>query len=95
MQSKNDDGVKVSVLVIARRLSRRESFKRGYDSVMRSQPYDYDISDKWEAINYARGRAFAVWSNVRGWKGCRWKDGVLSKAAEGRVVDALQQRAII
>jgi hypothetical protein len=62
---------------------------------MRSQPYDYDIADRVDAINYARGRAFAICSRVNGWKGCRWKNGVLSAAAEGRVRDAIQQRAII
>jgi choline dehydrogenase-like flavoprotein len=92
---RNTNARRVTPLEGARHLSQWESFKRGYDSVMRGQLYDYDIADKTDAINYARGRAFAIWSKVNGWKGCRWKNGVLSAAAETRVLDAIYQMAII
>jgi hypothetical protein len=95
MQARNDNASRVSIQTLAARISRRESFRRGYNSVMRNEPYDYDIADTPEAVNYARGRSFAIWSQVNKWKGCVWKDGVLSKAAEERVVSAIRDRAII
>jgi hypothetical protein len=95
MQALNTGASRVSVQTLAAHISRRESFRRGYNSVMRNEPYDYDIADNTDAINYARGRSFAIWSQVNKWKGCRWKDGVLSKAAEERVLSTIYARAII
>lgn len=85
----------VSVLTLAQRLSRIEAFQRGYASAMKNLPYDYDICTKEEAIPYLRGRAFAIWTRSRGWKACRWKNGVLSEAATQRLVDAMRAGAIL
>lgn len=87
--------VVVSVLKGAQLLSRRAAFKRGYDAAIKNMPYDYNIESKHDAINYARGRAFAVWSRTNREPGCRWKNGVLSRAAEERLVRAIYVRAVI
>ena len=79
----------------ARNLSMRSEFKRGYDEAMKSKPYDYEIPSKRDAVDYARGRAFAVWTLYNREKTCRWKNGVLSRAAEERLVRAMYDRAII
>jgi hypothetical protein len=91
----NAQSVLVTYAQGAANLSRREWFKIGYDSVVKNKPYDYDIVAKTDAIAYARGRAFAIWSNVNGEKACRWKNGVLSAAATQRLLKALYDRAVI
>lgn len=91
----NTGGHLVSALTLAQRLSRIEAFQRGYNSVMKGLPYDYDLYSKEEAIPYLRGRAFAIWTRSRGWKACRWKNGVLSAAATERLVDAMRAGAIL
>jgi hypothetical protein len=79
----------------ARNLSRREPFKRGYDEALKSKPYDYDIPEKRDAVDYARGRAFGIWTIAQREKTCRWKNGVLSRAGEERLLRAMYDRAII
>ncbi len=91
----NTGGHPVSALTLAQKLSRIEAFQRGYNSVMKGLPYDYDLYRKEEAIPYLRGRAFAIWTRSRGWKACRWKNGVLSAAATERLVDAMRAGAIL
>lgn len=91
----NTQGKLVSYAQGARNLAHRESFKRGYDAAMKNRPYDYDIADKREAIGYARGRAFAIWTKTTGESTCRWKNGVLSRAGEERLLRAMYDRAII
>lgn len=91
----NTGGHLVSVLTLAQRLSRVEAFQRGYASAMKGLPYDYNLYAKEEAIPYLRGRAFAIWTRSRGWKACRWKNGVLSAAATERLADAMRAGAIL
>lgn len=91
----NTGGRVVSALTLAQHLARREAFQRGYASIKRGLPYEYDIASKEEAIHYARGRAFAIWTQLRGWKDCRWKNGTLSDAATNRLVDAIYAGAIL
>jgi hypothetical protein len=91
----NFQGNLVTYVEGARNLSRRAAFKRGYDEAMKSKPYDYEIPVKRDAVDYARGRAFAIWTLVKREKGCRWKNGVLSRAAEERLLRAMYDRAII
>jgi hypothetical protein len=76
-------------------LSRREYFKIGYESVNKNRPYDYNIENKVNAVDYARGRAFAIWAKINSERGCRWKNGVLSRAGEERVLRAIYNKAVI
>jgi hypothetical protein len=87
--------VTVSALQLARNLAKHPSFQSGYNSAIKGEEYNYEIESKAEAITYARGRAFAVWIKSQKLKGCRWKNGVLSKAAQDRLLIALQVRAIL
>jgi hypothetical protein len=91
----NFQGKLITYVQGARNLSRRAVFKRGYEEAMKSKPYDYEIPVKGDAVDYARGRAFAIWTLSKREKGCRWKNGVLSRAAEERLLRALYDRAII
>ena len=91
----NKGGKLVSASALAQALAHKEAFQRGYASAMKNLPYDYDLYAKEEAIPYARGRAFAIWTRARGWKACRWKNGVLSAAATERLVDAMRAGAIL
>jgi hypothetical protein len=91
----NFQGKLVTYVEGARNLSRRAAFRRGYDEAMKSKPYDYNIPEKRDAVDYARGRAFGIWTIVNREKGCRWKNGVLSRAAEERLLRAMYDRAII
>jgi len=91
----NTGGRLVSALTLAKHLANRAAFQRGYASIKCESPYDYDIASKEEAIAYARGRAFAIWTQLRGWKDCRWKNGKLSAAATERLVHAIHARAIL
>lgn len=93
--NRNIVGQLVTASQLARALAKRLAFQQGYASAIRNEPYNYTLDNKTEAVDYARGRAFAIWSQVRGWKGCRWKDGKLSKAAQDRLVMALHERAIL
>ena len=85
----------VSLKVLTDRLAKRQAFKEGYDSFMRNEPYNYDIEDKVYAVNYGRGRCFAIWSKVNKQPKSLWKNGVLSAAAKARVERAIYSRAII
>ena len=91
----NFQGKYITPMQAARNLSRRAAFKRGYDDVMKDRAFDYSITIKIEEVDYARGRAFAVWSRVSNQPSCRWKNGVLSRAAEERLLRAICVRAII
>ena len=91
----NFQGALTSYSKGAQLLSRRAAFKRGYDEAMKSKPYDYDIALKRDAVDYARGRAFALWTVASKEKTCRWKNGVLSRAGEDRLLRAMYDRAII
>lgn len=92
---RNDYATKVTYVRGARILSRKEHFKLGYESVNKDRPYDYNIENKADAIDYARGRAFAIWAKINAERGCRWKNGVLSRAGEERLIRAIYSKAVI
>jgi hypothetical protein len=91
----NTQSVAVTYAQGAARLARQEYFKLGYDSIIKNVPYNYDIESKVNAIAYARGRAFAIWSRLNAEKSCRWKNGVLSAAATERLIRAMCNRVVI
>lgn len=94
-RSDNYQGRVISYTQGARNLSRREAFKLGYEAALKNLPYDYDIPVKRDAVDYARGRAFGIWTLVQREKTCRWKNGVLSRAGEERLLRAMYDRAVI
>lgn len=91
----NFQGRRITAAQAARLLSRREGFKLGYTQALKSQPYDYDLASKQDGIDYIRGRAFGIWTISNREKSCRWKNGVLSRAGEERLLRAMYDRAII
>lgn len=80
---------RVSPLTAAHNLSKAPWFKEGYDSVMKDRPFNYDIEVRQDAIAYARGRSFAIWVKQFQVPSCRWTKGVLSKAAQERLIRAI------
>lgn len=86
MKQDNAKQVKVSAETYANRLGRSESFKRGYNDYIKGHPYDYDIENKYEAVSYARGRSFAIFSQQQRAPRAVWRKGVLAKTAKQRLV---------
>lgn len=92
---KNTQSRKVTYTKGASLLARRSYFKIGYDAAMKNLAYDYSIEDRVDAINYARGRSFAIWSMSTKQPSCRWKNGVLSRAGQERLLQSMYDRAVI
>ena len=88
MRQDNAKQVNVSPETYANLLGRSEAFKRGYDEYVKGQPYDYSIESKYEAVAYARGRSFAIFSQQQRAPRAVWRKGVLAKTAKQRLVCA-------
>jgi hypothetical protein len=88
MRQDNTSHVKVSAETFARRLAASPFFKRGYEDYTKGRPYDYSIVDKVEAIHYARGRAFAIYSHQQRTPRAVWRKGTLARTAQERLVMA-------
>jgi len=91
----NTKGRRVTYVQGAQLLSKREAFKRGYEDVIKNKEYDYSIEYKLDAISYARGRAFAIWTITSKESKSRWKNGVLSRAGVERLLRAMYAGAVI
>ena len=88
MRQDNTSHVKVSAETFARRLAASPFFKRGYEDYTKGLPYDYSIVDKVEAIHYARGRTFAIFSQQQRTPRAVWRKGTLARTAQERLVRA-------
>lgn len=86
MRQDNTQQVKVSAETYANRLGSSEAFKRGYNEYVKGLPYDYSIESKLNAINYARGRSFAIFSQQQRAPRAVWRKGILAKTAKQRLV---------
>lgn len=78
----------VSAETYARSLAASPYFKRGYEDYTKDCPYDYDIEGKGEAIHYARGRAFAIYSQQKRTARAVWRKGLLARTAQERLISA-------
>ena len=63
-------------------------FREGYESATKQKPYNYNIDSKHDAIFYARGRAFAVYTAKNNLPRAVWRKGVLAKTAGLRLIQA-------
>jgi hypothetical protein len=79
---------KVSPAQYAARISSNQYFRQGYDDYVKQRDYNYSIEDKLDAILYARGRAFAIFSIKNRAPRAVWRKGVLAKTAQERLVRA-------
>lgn len=91
----NTKGRRVTYTKGAQLLSTRPTFKRGYEDVFKSKAYDYSIENRVDAISYARGRAFAIWTITNNQTKSRWKNGVLSRAGVERLLRAMYMGVVI
>lgn len=78
----------VSPAQYAARLSSNQYFRQGYDDYVKQRDYDYYIENKLDAIHYARGRAFAIFSIKNHAPRAVWRKGVLAKTAQKRLIRA-------
>lgn len=79
---------RVSPAQYAARMSSDLYFRQGYDDYVKQRDYNYDIEDKLDAIRYARGRAFAIFSIKNSAPRAVWRKGVLAKTAQERLIRA-------
>ncbi len=86
---------KVSVEVWAKRNAHKPAFREGYDSIMKSKPYDYTIEDTSWAVAYARGRMFAIWCTQHNAPRAVWRDGVPAKTLVERVIRAASYKIFV
>jgi hypothetical protein len=83
------------VAVWANRSANHPAFKEGYDSVMKSKPYDYNIENANWAVCYARGRMFAIWCKQHSAPRAVWRDGVPAKTLVERVIHAASYKIFV
>lgn len=88
----NSGGRVVSLEVFANRISRRPYFRIGYDSIMKDKPYDYDIADHRSAVDYARGRMFAIWCKQNKAPRAVWRGEVPAKTLVERIIHAAYRK---
>lgn len=80
--------IKISPAQYAARLSSNQYFRQGYDDYVKQRDYDYSIENKLDAIRYARGRSFAIFSIKNNAPRAVWRKGVLAKTAQERLIRA-------
>lgn len=91
----NTQEVTVSVSRYIESHARCAWFKKGYNSVIKAEPYDYDIEQKTNAVRYARGRAFAIYCKRMREPRAVWRKEVLAKTAQKRLISAVMYRYVI
>ena len=85
----------VTIAAGADRLSKSPTFKLGYEDYTKARPFNYDISDMSQAIDYERGRNFAVWNKLRGMPRATWRNGVAAKTVVERIISAIRSQYVI
>lgn len=78
----NNNTNSVSAVRIVNRCAKSQAFKIGYESILHDKPFDYNLADGW----YDRGRVFAIWSQHNNAPRAAWRNSVLSKAAQDRLL---------
>lgn len=95
MNNDNSQSVRVTTEAYKNRHVMCSFFRDGYESVIKSKPFNYDIVGKVDAIHYERGRAFAIWSLANKQPRAVWRKGVAAKTVMDRFVRATQVGAVI
>jgi hypothetical protein len=70
-------------------------FRLGYEDALKNKPFNYSIENKSDSCRYERGRAFAVYCKVYKQPRAVWRNNVLAKTAQERLVLASQIGYII
>lgn len=70
-------------------------FQEGYNSVIKNEPFNYDIPSARDAVFYERGRAFAVWCRQTNQPRAVWRKGVAAMTLMDRFIRARRQAAVI
>ena len=91
----NHSYVKVSPATGAARLAKSEYFRAGYNSYINQLSFDYSITDKYEAIRYARGRSFAIWCQHNRAPRATWCNGVAAKTVVERIVKSIRDKYVV
>lgn len=78
----------VTINTFVYHLGRDSYFKLGFEDCFKDKPYNYDISDKRNAIHYARGRSFAIYTKTTKQPRAVWRKGILAKTAQERLARA-------
>ena len=86
---------KVSVTVWANSNAKRPGFREGYDSIIKSKPYDYTIDNTSYAVAYARGRMFGIWCKQHNEPRAVWRDGVPAKTLVERIIRAASNNIFV
>lgn len=79
---------------IAARLAKEDYFRKGYESYIKNQAFDYDIPNMNDAISYERGRAFAIWSLQTKAPRAVWRQVVAAKTVQFRLAQAFRARVV-
>lgn len=88
MITDNTSEVMVSMRTFISTLSQSYYFRLGFEDCFKAKPYNYDIGNKRDAIHYARGRSFAVYTKSNKQPRAVWRKEVLAKTAQERLARA-------
>lgn len=95
MNTVNSGGRVVTAIQGATRLASSAAFKLGYEDVIKSGPYRYDLPSKREGVDYARGRNFAIWCKANNAPRSTWRNGVAAKTVIERIVRSIWSEYVI
>ena len=79
----------------AERLSKSAAFKLGYEDYIKVRHFNYDHSEKSVAIDYERGRSFAIWCQHTRAPRSTWRNGVAAKTVVERIISAIRSQYVI
>lgn len=79
----------------AQRLAASPAFKTGYEDYIKSRPFNYEHAQKHEAIDYTRGRSFAIWRQHNRAPRSTWRNGVAAKTVVERIISAIRSQYVI
>jgi len=91
----NHNPRKISAVEGANRLSKSAAFKLGYEDYLKARPFNYDIPDLVQSIDYERGRNFAVWNKLNAMPRATWRNGVAAKTVVERLIQAIRSQYVI
>lgn len=95
MTQRNTKAVPATAAQMAARLATSEHFKMGYNSYIKNLPYDYDIEDRINAIQYARGRTFAIYCNQYKLPRATWRAGKAANTVIDRIITSIMSYYVV
>jgi hypothetical protein len=85
----------VTAIQMAMSLAISPYFKIGYISYIKNMAYDYDIEDRIHAIQYSRGRSFAIYCSRYKLPRATWRAGKAANTVIDRIISSIRYYYIV